>query len=222
MLDIKLLRQDAEAVAQQLRKKRFNFDVAAFRELDNARRKAETDSQALLAERNVASKKVGELIKSGMAVDAAKATVNEILAKIEQQLSQLTEQAKQAQVELDTLLMAVPNTPDDGVPEGRDETANVEISRWGEPRQFDFAIKDHVDIGEQLGGLDFDGAAKITGSRFVVMRGGVARMHRALIQFMLDIHTVEHGYQEVYTPLYGQRRFAARHRPATEIRRGFI
>jgi seryl-tRNA synthetase len=200
MLDIKLLRQDAEAVAQQLRKKHFNFDVARFNELDSARRKAETDSQALLAERNAASKKVGELIKSGVAVDAAKATVNEILAKIEQQLTQLTEQVKQAQIELDTLLMAVPNTPDDGVPEGRDETANVEISRWGEPRQFDFEIKDHVDIGQQLGGLDFDAAAKITGSRFVVMRGGIARLHRALIQFMLDIHTVEHGYQEVYTP----------------------
>jgi seryl-tRNA synthetase len=174
--------------------------VARFNELDSARRKAETDSQALLAERNAASKKVGELIKSGMAVDAAKATVNEILAKIEQQLTQLTEQVKQAQIELDTLLMAVPNTPDDGVPEGRDETANVEINRWGEPRQFDFEIKDHVDIGQQLGGLDFDAAAKITGSRFVVMRGGIARLHRALIQFMLDIHTVEHGYQEVYTP----------------------
>ncbi len=200
MLDIKLLRQDAEAVAQQLRKKKFDFDVARFTDLDNARRKAETDSQALLAERNVASKKVGELIKSGMTVEAAKATVNEILAKIEQQLAQLTEQVKLAQHELDTLLMAVPNTPDDGVPEGRDETANVEISRWGEPRQFDFEIKDHVDIGQQLGGMDFDAAAKITGSRFVVMRGGIARMHRALIQFMLDIHTVEHGYQEVYTP----------------------
>jgi len=200
MLDIKLLRQDAEAVAEQLRKKHFVFDTARFHELDSARRKAETDSQALLAERNVASKKVGELIKSGMAVDVAKATVNETLAKIEQQLAQLTEQVKLTQYELDTMLMAMPNTPDDGVPEGRDETANVEISRWGEPRNFDFAIKDHVDIGEQLGGLDFDVATKITGSRFVVMRGGIARMHRALIQFMLDVHTNEHGYQEVYTP----------------------
>jgi seryl-tRNA synthetase len=200
MLDIKLLRQDAEAVAQQLRKKHFEFDTARFHELDSARRKAETDSQALLAERNVASKKVGELIKSGMAVEVAKATVNETLAKIEQQLAQLTEQVKLTQHELDTLLMAMPNTPDDGVPEGRDETANVEISRWGEPRNFDFAIKDHVDIGEQLGGLDFDVATKITGSRFVVMHGGIARMHRALIQFMLDVHTNQHGYQEVYTP----------------------
>jgi seryl-tRNA synthetase len=200
MLDIKLLRQDAEAVARQLRKKHFEFDVARFQQLDSARRKAETDSQALLAERNTASKKVGELIKSGMAVDAAKATVNETLAKIEQQLAQLTEQVRSAQQELDALLLSVPNTPDDGVPEGRDETGNVEVGRWGEPRNFDFEVRDHVDVGAQLGGLDFDAAAKITGSRFVVMRSGVARLHRALIQFMLDIHTVEHGYQEVYVP----------------------
>jgi seryl-tRNA synthetase len=200
MLDIKLLRQDADAVAQQLRKKKFEFDTAHFHALDNARRKAETESQALLAERNVASKKVGELIKSGMAVDVAKATVNETLAKIEQQLAQLTEQVKSTQQELDVLMMAMPNTPDDGVPEGLDESANVEISRWGEPRKFDFEIRDHVDVGQQIGGLDFDAATKITGSRFVVMRGGIARMHRALIQFMLDIHTAEHGYQEVYTP----------------------
>jgi seryl-tRNA synthetase len=200
MLDIKFLRQDAEAVARQLRKKHFEFDVARFQQLDNAHRKAETDSQALLAERNAASKKIGELIKSGMAVGEAKATVGATLAKIEQQLTQLTEQAKSAQQEIEALLMSVPNTPDDGVPEGRDETGNVEISRWGEPRQFDFEIKDHVDIGQQLGGLDFDLATKITGSRFVIMRSGIARMHRALIQFMLDIHTLEHGYQEVYVP----------------------
>jgi seryl-tRNA synthetase len=135
-----------------------------------------------------------------MAVDEAKASVGATLAKIEQQLTQLTEQARAAQQEIEALLMAVPNTPDDGVPEGRDEAGNVEVSRWGEPRQFDFEIRDHVDIGEQLGGLDFDVAAKITGSRFVVMRNGIARMHRALIQFMLDIHTQEHGYQEVYVP----------------------
>jgi seryl-tRNA synthetase len=200
MLDIKLLRQDAEAVARQLRKKHFDFDVARFQQLDSAHRKAETDSQALLAERNTASKKIGELIKSGMAVDEAKASVGATLAKIEQQLTQLTEQAKSAQQEIEALLMSVPNTPDDGVPEGRDEADNIEVSRWGEPRQFDFEIRDHVDVGQQLGGLDFDVATKITGSRFVVMRNGVARMHRALIQFMLDIHTLEHGYQEVYVP----------------------
>lgn len=200
MLDIKLLRQDPEAIAAQVLKKKFKLDVARFRELDTARRKAETDSQTLLAERNQASKKIGELIKSGMPVDEAKATVNATLARIEQQIAQLTEQAKTTQQEIDAWLMAIPNTPDDGVPEGTDETGNVEISCWGEPRSFDFEVKDHVDIGEQLGGLDFDSAAKITGSRFVVLRGGIAKMHRALIQFMLDVHTNEHGYQEVYTP----------------------
>jgi len=200
MLDIKLLRQDPEAIAAQLRKKHFDFDVARFRDLDNTRRKAETESQQLLAERNQASKKIGELIKAGMSVDEAKASVNAILAKIEQQLAQLTESAKSSQQEIDAWLMSMPNTPDDGVPEGRDEAGNVEVSRWGEPRTFDFEIKDHVDIGEQLGGIDFESATKITGSRFVVMRGGIAKLHRALIQFMLDVHTAEHGYQEVYVP----------------------
>ena len=200
MLDIKLLRQNPEEIAAQLRKKKFDFDVAKFRDLDNARRKAETDSQTLLAERNAASKKVGELIKSGMSVDEAKASVNATLAKIEQQLAQLTETAKAAQQELEAWLMSAPNTPDAGVPEGNDETGNIEISRWGEPRKFDFEIRDHVDIGEQLGGIDFESATKITGSRFVVLKGGIARLHRALIQFMLDVHTTEHGYQEVYTP----------------------
>ena len=200
MLDIKLLRQDPETIARQLRKKHFDFDVARFRDLDNAHRKAETESQQLLAERNQASKKIGELIKSGMSVDEAKSSVNATLAKIEQRLAQLTETAKSAQQELDAWLMSTPNTPDDGVPEGKDETGNIEVSRWGDPRQFDFEIKDHVDIGEQLGGIDFESATKITGSRFVVMRGGVAKLHRALIQFMLDVHTAEHGYQEVYVP----------------------
>jgi len=200
MLDIKLLRQDPEAIAAQLRKKHFDFDVARFRDLDNTRRKAETESQQLLAERNQASKKIGELIKAGMSVDEAKASVNATLAKIEQQLAQLTESAKSSQQEIDAWLMSMPNTPDDGVPEGRDEAGNVEVSRWGEPRTFDFEIKDHVDIGEQLGGIDFESATKITGSRFVVMRGGIAKLHRALIQFMLDVHTAEHGYQEVYVP----------------------
>lgn len=200
MLDIKLLRQNPEEIAVQLRKKKFDFDVARFRDLDNARRKAETESQTLLAERNQASKKVGELIKSGMSVDEAKATVNATLAKIEEQLAQLTESVKSTQQELDAWLMSMPNTPDDGVPVGNDETANLEVSRWGEPRKFDFAIRDHVDIGEQLGGIDFESATKITGSRFVVLKGGIAKLHRALIQFMIDVHTNEHGYEEVYVP----------------------
>ncbi len=200
MLDLKLLRQNPEEIAVQLRKKKFDFDVARFRDLDNARRKAETDNQQLLAERNQAAKKVGELIKSGMSVDEAKASVSTTLAKIDEQIAQLTDSAKSTQQEMDAWLMSVPNAPDAGVPEGNDETGNVEVVRWGEPRKFDFDIKDHVDIGEQLGGIDFESATKITGSRFVVLKGGIAKMHRALIQFMLDVHTTEHGYQEVYTP----------------------
>ncbi len=200
MLDIKLLRQDAEAVARQLRKKGFDFDVAQFQKLDNARRSAETESQNLLAERNQASKKVGELIKGGMAVDAAKAQVGETLARIDAQMAELTEQAKQSQQQIEEFLLTAPNTPDDGVPEGRDENDNREILRWGEPRNFDFEIRDHVDVGEKLGLLDFESAAKITGARFSVLRGPLARLHRALTQFMLDLHTTQHGYQEVYVP----------------------
>ncbi len=200
MLDIKLLRQDAEAVARQLRKKGFEFDIARFQALDAARRSAETDSQNLLAERNQTSKKVGELIKGGMAVDAAKAQVNEILARIEAQLAELTEQAKTSQQAIEAFLLSVPNTPDDGVPDGRDENDNRELSRWGEPPVFDFEIRDHVDVGEGLGLLDFESAAKITGARFSVLRGPLARLQRALTQFMLDLHTLHHGYQEVYVP----------------------
>jgi seryl-tRNA synthetase len=200
MLDIKLLRQDVDAVARQLARKGYTLDTAQFRELDAQRKRADTDAQALQAERNQASKKIGELVKSGLSVDAAKAEVNQTLAKIEAQLALLTEQAKAAQLELEALLLGMPNLPDDGVPEGRDEHGNVEVSRWGEPRRFDFDVRDHVDVGTQLGGIDFDSAAKLTGSRFVVLRDGVARLHRALIQFMLDTHTVEHGYREVYVP----------------------
>jgi seryl-tRNA synthetase len=200
MLDLKLLRQDPETIAAQLFKKKYKLDVENFRALDAARKQADTESQALLAQRNQTAKKVGELIKSGLSVDAAKAQVNETLQQIDAQMSQLTEQVKQAQQQLDLLLLAMPNTPDADVPEGHDETANQEVVRWGEPKSFDFTVRDHVDIGEGIGGLDFDSAAKITGSRFVVLRAGIARMHRALIQFMLDTHAGEHGYQEVYVP----------------------
>jgi len=191
MLDIKQLRQDPDAVAAALKKKAYDFDVAHFQQLDTRRKQADVESQELLAQRKQASKQIGELVKSGLSVDEAKAKVNETLATIE---------AKAANDELDAVLMAVPNVPVEEVPEGADEDANVEISRWGEPRQFDFDVKDHVDVGGNLGGLDFDTASKITGSRFAVMRGGLARLHRALTQFMLNTHTGEHGYQEVYVP----------------------
>ena len=200
MLDIKMIRQNPEQVAEKLKKKKFDFDVAAFKQLDQERKQADTDSQNLLAERKQASKKIGELVKQGIPVDEAKQTVNETLAKIEQQLDNLKQQATAAADALASLMMSVPNIPDNEVPEGDDEEANVEIMKWGEPRQFDFDAKDHVDIGEQVGGLDFELASKITGSRFAVMQGNMARLHRALIQFMLDTHLNEHGYNEVYVP----------------------
>ncbi|CAA0088818.1 Serine--tRNA ligase [Zhongshania aliphaticivorans] len=200
MLDIKQVRLDPHAVAGALNKKYYRFDVAEFEALDALRKKADISSQNLLAERKKASKQIGELIKSGLNIDEAKAQVNESLAKIEADLEALKQQAKETNDALDNLLMAVPNLPANEVPEGKDESNNIEVLRWGQPRQFDFEIKDHVDVGGTLGGLDFDVAAKITGSRFAVMRGGLARLHRALIQLMLDTHTREHGYQEVYVP----------------------
>jgi seryl-tRNA synthetase len=200
MLDIKLVRLDPQAIAGALSKKEHTFDVAEFEALDALRKQADINSQNLLAERKKASKQVGELIKSGLNVDEAKAQVNESLAKIEAELEALKHQAKEANDALDYLLMAVPNLPADEVPSGKDEASNIEVLRWGEPRNFDFEAQDHVDVGENLGGLDFEVATKITGSRFAVMRGGLARMHRALIQLMLDTHTLEHGYQEVYVP----------------------
>jgi seryl-tRNA synthetase len=200
MLDIKLIRQNPEVVAEKLAIKGFDFDVALFKQLDVERKQADTDSQNLLAERKQASKKIGELVKQGTPVEEAKKSVNEILQKIEQQLEQLKQQAQAAGDAMQALMMSVPNIPDDQVPEGTDEEDNVEVSTWGTPTQFDFEAKDHVDVGELAGGLDFDLASKITGSRFAVMQGNMARLHRALIQFMLDTHINEHGYSEIYVP----------------------
>ncbi|GAB3272346.1 serine--tRNA ligase [Parahaliea aestuarii] len=200
MLDIKAVRQDPEAVAQALARRGFTFDVDQFTALDGRRKQADVDSQALLAERKSASKKIGQLVGQGLSVDEAKAQVNETLEKIAAQLDELTEQAKRVQQELDDLLLGLPNLPADEVPEGQSEDDNVEVARWGEPLAFDFNPRDHVEIGEALGQLDSETAGKITGSRFTVMYGELARLHRALIQFMLNLHTGEHGYQEIYVP----------------------
>jgi seryl-tRNA synthetase len=200
MLDIKAVRQDPEGVAVALEKRGYSFDVAAFRELDARRKQADVDSQNLLAERKSVSKKIGQLVGQGVPVEKAKAQVNETLDKIAQQIDSLTEQAKQVQAELDELLLGVPNIPADSVPEGSSEEDNVEIARWGMPRVFDFEVKDHVELGEGLGLFDTDTAGKITGSRFTVMYGELARLHRALIQFMLNLHTGQHGYREIYVP----------------------
>ena len=200
MLDIKLIRQNPEDIAVKLKKKRFDFDTEQFKTLDQQRKQADTESQNLLAERKQASKKIGELVKSGVSIDEAKKTVNETLARIEQQLNSLKEKAQQAGDDINALMMSVPNIPDDDVPEGNDEDSNVEILKWGTPKTFDFEVKDHVDIGEQLGSLDFEMASKITGSRFAVMHGSMARLHRALIQFMLNTHINDHGYAEIHVP----------------------
>ncbi|TDG13867.1 serine--tRNA ligase [Seongchinamella unica] len=200
MLDIKAVRQDPEAVAKALSKRGFVFDVEQFTALDARRKQADVESQNLLAERKAASKQIGALIGQGMSVDDAKAQVNETLEKIASQIDTLTSEAKQVQSELEDLLLAVPNIPANEVPEGASEDDNQEISRWGEPRQLDFEVKDHVALGEALGEMDFETAGKITGSRFNVMYGGLARLHRALIQFMLNQHTGEHGYSEIYVP----------------------
>ena len=200
MLDIKLVRQDPEAVAEALKKRGFDFDVAQFRAVDARRKAADVDSQNLLAERKSAAKKIGQLVAQGVAVDEAKAQVNETLEKIAARLESLTAEARDAQGALEALLLAVPNIPDEQVPPGASEEDNVEVARWGEPPAFDFPARDHVALGEGLGQLDGETAGRITGSRFTVMYGELARLHRALTQFMLDLHTTEHGYREIYVP----------------------
>ena len=200
MLDIKTVRQDPEAVARALAVRGFVFDVEQFTALDARRKQADVDSQNLQAERKSASKKIGALVGQGMSVDDAKAEVNETLQKIAARLDELTEQARQVQAEMEALLLGVPNLPDESVPAGVSEDDNREVSRWGEPPKFDFEVLDHVDLGEKLAQLDTETAVKITGSRFSVMYGDLARLHRALIQFMLNLHIGEHGYREIYVP----------------------
>lgn len=201
MLDIRALRQDGEAIKAALSKRGYTLDLEEFAALDAKRKQADMRSQELQADRKKASKQVGELIKSGMAVDEAKAQVADALQTIDTELDKEVASAKAIQDEIREYLMGIPNVPQEAVPAGNDEDDNVEVRRWGTPKTLPFEPKDHVDIGEALeGGLDFERAAKLSGARFAVMSGGLARMHRALIDFMLEIHSDEHGYQEVYVP----------------------
>ncbi|MEM9257563.1 MAG: serine--tRNA ligase, partial [Pseudomonadota bacterium] len=180
--------------------KGFTFDVEHFTQLDARRRAADVESQALQAERKSASKKIGALVSDGVSVDDAKAQVEESLTKISTQLDAVAEEAKTIQSEMEFLLLCTPNLPAEDVPAGDSEADNVEVSRWGEPRAFDFAALDHVDLGEAIGMLDTETAVKITGSRFTVMYGQLAQLQRALTQFMLNLHTSQHGYREIYVP----------------------
>jgi len=200
MLDIRKVRENPQEVAEQLKKKYYDFDVDAFTQWDAKRKQADVESQNLQAEKKKASKLIGELKQQGMSIEEAKAKVAETTRDIDTQLAAALEQAKEAQDAINAILMSTPNLPDDSVPQGKTEDENVEVRLWGEPKTFDFEVKDHVDVGSTVGGLDFDVAAKLTGSRFAVMQGGIARMHRALIQLMLDTHSEEHGYKEVYVP----------------------
>jgi seryl-tRNA synthetase len=200
MLDIRKLRENPEEAAAALTKKGYTLDVAAFAELDAKRKTADVSSQNLQAEKKKASKKIGQLIGQGMNVDEAKEQVAKELADIDSQLDAAVSEAKSIQEEINNLLMSIPNIPDDSVPVGKDEDDNVEVRTWGEPTDLGFEPKDHVDLGQMLGDLNFELAAKLTGSRFAVMQGQIARMHRALIQLMLDTHTDEHGYSETYVP----------------------
>jgi seryl-tRNA synthetase len=200
MLDLKLVRKDPQAVANALEKKHYSFPVSRFMTLDAERKEADIRSQELLAERKKASKQIGALIASGKSVDDAKAEVNEVLNRLSDELDQAVTQAKDIQTALDDLMMQTPNLPDEAVPAGRDEDDNEEILKWGTPAELPFTPKDHADLGEALGQLDFELAGKITGSRFSVMQGALARLQRALTQFMLDTHTQAHGYTEVYVP----------------------
>ncbi len=200
MLDIKRIRKNPEEVAAGLALKGFSFDVANFNALDARRKQLDMDSQQLQAERKTASKAIGELVRQGTPVEEAKQSVNEALERISQQLDASLEQSRDVQASIDQLLMATPNLPQADVPAGDTEADNVEVKRWGEPRQFDFQALDHVALGGRSGLLDFDAAAKITGARFAVLKGPLARLHRALIQLMLDTHTLQHGYTEVNIP----------------------
>lgn len=196
MIDPKLLRTDPDAVARNLARRGYTLDVAALRALEEKRKPWAVEVDRLRAERNANAKAVG--MAKGRGEDAA-----ELIAKGESLTAGLAQAEREllaVHEELEQWQLGLPNLLHDSVPEGGDESANREIRRWGEPRRFTFKPRDHVEVGERLGGLDFAAATRISGARFVVMRAAVARLHRALAQFMLDLHTREHGYTEVYVP----------------------
>lgn len=196
MLDPKLLRNDIVRVADILKKRNYVLDVDNINQLELRRRDIQIKTEELQAKRNSQSKAIGQAKAAGLDIEPLKAEVNTLGEALEKCKEDLT----LIQVQLDDVAMAIPNLPDDSVPFGRSENDNVEVRRYGSPKVFSFPVKDHVDIGSKKGELDFELATKITGSRFAVMQGSIARLHRALIQFMLDTHTREHGYTEIYVP----------------------
>ena len=196
MIDPKLLRSDPEAVARNLARRGFVLDVQALKALEEKRKPWQIESDRLRAERNANAKAVGMAKAKGGDVAALIANGE----KLTRDLAGAEEQLTAVQAELEHWQLGLPNLLDASVPDGRDESANVEVRRWGEPRALAFKPRDHIEIGERLGGLDFEAAARISGARFVVMRSQIAHLHRALAQFMLDLHTREHAYTEVNVP----------------------
>ena len=196
MLDIQQLRSNLDAVAAGLAKRGKPLDFTAFSALEAERKTLQTRTQDLQAQRNSLSKQIGMLKGEGKDASAVMAQVGALGDELKASEARLAELLG----EFNAILAALPNIPDESVPVGADESANVEIKRWGTPRVFDFPVKDHTDVGEALGQLDFATAAKISGARFSLLKGGLARLHRALAQFMLDTHTAEHGYTELYAP----------------------
>ncbi|WP_144111648.1 serine--tRNA ligase [Paraburkholderia sp. BCC1886] len=195
MLDIQLLRKDLDGVAKRLADRGYTLDVAAFAALEAERRDTQTRTEEMQARRNTLSKQIGVLKGKGEDTSAVMAEVGGIGDAMKASAARLDE----IQKGLSDLLLGVPNLPHESVPAGKDESDNVEVRRWGTPRTFEFEVKDHVDVGTPLG-LDFETGAKLSGARFTMLRGQIARLHRALAQFMIDTHTQHHGYTEVYTP----------------------
>ncbi|NLY14250.1 MAG: serine--tRNA ligase [Gammaproteobacteria bacterium] len=196
MLDSKLLRTQPQEIAERLAARGFVLDVARLEALEAQRKEVQTRTEQLQAERNSRSKSIGQAKARGEDIAPLLAQVDQLGGELDAGKRELEE----IQLQIDAIALNIPNLPDASVPQGASEDDNVEVRRWGTPRVFDFPIQDHVALGENIKGLDFAAASKLSGARFAVMRGGIARMHRALAQFMLDLHTSEHGYVEMYTP----------------------
>ncbi|MCK0746611.1 serine--tRNA ligase [Chromohalobacter nigrandesensis] len=196
MLDPKLLRSDPALVAERLARRGFTLDTAHLETLEAQRRELQTETERLQNERNTRSKAIGQAKASGEDIQPLLDEVSDLGERLDAAKSRLAE----VQAQWDEFAAALPNLPHDSVPQGLDEADNVELHRWGTPGTFDFEVQDHVDLGAKFGYLDFEMAVKLTGSRFAVMRGPIARLHRALAQFMLDKQTREHGYEECYVP----------------------
>ncbi|SKA67412.1 serine--tRNA ligase [Succinivibrio dextrinosolvens] len=195
MLDSRYLRADIEEAAQRLATRNYKLDVEKINQLESLRKEYMTKTQDLQAQRNSLSKSIGQAIKAGQDVSEIKAKV----AAIGEELSSVKVKQDEVLKQLNDIALTIPNLPDQSCPIGPDETANVEVRKWGTPRQFDFEVKDHVAIGEGLGMLDFETARKVSGARFAFMKGAICKLHRALVQLMLDLHE-EQGYTEIYTP----------------------